>query len=46
MDSSFKRTLVLFFVVILGLLSFSGSVGGDGSHPQGKGDTTVTFYVA
>jgi len=45
-NASIKRHLVLPFVVILGLLFFSASGGSGDSHPQGKGYSTVTFYVA
>jgi hypothetical protein len=46
MDSSIKRFLILPFVVILGFLFFSAPGGGGEPHPQGKGYSTVTFYVA
>ena len=46
MNSSAKRRRILPFVVILGLLSFSAPGGGDGPPSQGKGYSTVTFYVA
>jgi hypothetical protein len=46
MKSSLKRYLVLSFVAILGLLSFSASGGSGGPRAQGKGYPTATFYVA
>jgi hypothetical protein len=46
MNSSTKRRLVLPFVAILGFLFFPASGGSGDSHPQGKGYSTVTFYVA
>lgn len=45
-NASIKRRLVLPCVLILGLLFFSVSGGSGDLHPQGKGYSTVTFYVA
>lgn len=46
MNASWKRHLVLPFVVFLGLLFISASGISKDQHPQGKGYSTVTFYVA
>jgi len=46
MNASTTRRLVLPFVAILGLLFFPASGGFGDSHPQGRGYSTVTFYVA
>ncbi len=45
MDASFKRYLILPFVMVLVLFFFSAPVGGD-PQSRGKGYSTVTFYVA
>jgi hypothetical protein len=46
MNASLKRSHVLTFAVILGLLFFPAVGGSDGLLPEGKGYSTVTFYVA
>ena len=46
MESSFKWSLALPFVAILGLLFFSASGSSGGPQAQGKGYATATFFVA
>jgi hypothetical protein len=46
MESSFKWSLALPFVTILGLLFFSVPGGAGGANPQGMGYPTATFFVA
>ncbi|MGB6410645.1 MAG: hypothetical protein WBF16_05550 [Candidatus Deferrimicrobiaceae bacterium] len=46
MTTSWKRTLVPTFIVLLGFFSLAVSgVSGD-PRPPGKGTTEATFYVA
>jgi hypothetical protein len=46
MRSSAKSLLVVPLVAILGLFSLFASEGAGDPHPQGKGTSTVTLYVA
>jgi hypothetical protein len=46
MDSSAKFRRILPFFLLLVLFSLSASWGADDPPSQGKGTSTVTFYVA
>jgi hypothetical protein len=46
MRASAKRRFIVPFVAIIGLFSLFASEGSGDPNPQGKGYSTVTFYVA
>jgi hypothetical protein len=46
MTATRKRTLVLTYIVLLGLFSLAVSQGSGEPHPPGEGTAVATFYVA